>query len=252
MGACLDTAAAAALSVSVEKTVALHVAQDPRHLAASAEEVDFQYLREKREGTAEERAAATKRAFEQWQETSAVSFIWKQVSATESEAISKEAQLYDVLVLARPHNSDGVDALHAALYQAGRPFFLAPDTPRAERNSLIDKIVIAWNDTPQCRRAITGAMPWLHAAKTNVVLLIEEGEQIPPEAGELSGIAYETVTVGRDAEKLGDQIVTEAKRLGATLLVMGAHRHNMLIEWLTGHTTDEVLKHGELTLLLAH
>lgn len=252
--ACLDAAAAAALSISNSDVEALHVAVDPSHLISSAEEVDFQILREKCEGTAAERAAAVRQAFDRWlQRGSLPSIAWTQVSAAEADAICKEAKLFDVLVLARPHNSDGVEALHTALYQAGRPFFLAPAKALGESRSLVEKIVIAWNGTPQCRRAIAGAMPWLRAAHANIVLLIAEGEATAPETmGELSGIAYDTVTIARDDERLGDQIISEAKRLGATLLVLGAHRHNMLIEWLAGHTTDQVLAHEELTLFLAH
>lgn len=252
VAACLDAAAAAADAISDAEIEVLHVAVDPSHLIAPPEEVSYQRLREKWEGTALERAAATKSAFDHWSETNRRTFVWKQVASVESQGIKKEAKGFDVLVLSRPHNADGVDALHTALYMAGRPFFLAPRRIPWGK-SLVEKIVIAWNDTSQCQRAIAGAMPWLRAAKANVVLLIAEGEAVlPGTTGELSGIAYETVTIDRDQEKLGDQIVTEAKRLGATLLVLGAHRHNMLIEWLTGHTTDQVLKHEELALFLAH
>lgn len=41
-------------------------------------------------------------------------------------------------------------------------------------------------------------------------------------------------------------------RLGARLLVDGAHRHPSWIEWLAGHTTGDALRHADMTFLMAH
>jgi len=249
----MDTAAAAADAITGAHLEALHVTVDPRSLIAATEEVDFQLLRERAEGTAYDRAAATRKAYELWLDRNGrPPFEWKELSGDESDEIGEEAKHFDVLVLARPHNADGVDALYAALYWIDRPFFLAPNR-RPEQVSLVDKVVIAWSDTPQCRRAIAGIVPWLRAAHATVILLVaEHGGMQPQEIEGLDGIPYETVIIDRDDEKLGDQIVTEAKRLGATLLVTGAHRRNELVEWLVGHTTDQIVRHDDLTLFLAH
>lgn len=254
---CMDVAKTAAISIADATVEALHVCVDPSHLAAVSEIRDMELLRERVEGTAAQRAQTTHQALAAWMAAHPLAPVvpqWKQIDAAEREAICSEAKTFDVLVVARGTNADSVEALQAALFCAGRPFFLAPTKPsKAVESGLTERIVVAWNGTAQCRRAIAGAMPWLRAAKTNVVMLIAEGEPVPPHAdSDLAGVAYTTIAIGRDKEKLGDQIVTEAKRLGATLLVLGAHRHNMLIEWLTGHTTDQVLKHEELTLFLAH
>lgn len=65
-------------------------------------------------------------------------------------------------------------------------------------------------------------------------------------------MTFEVVRVGRDDEFLGDQIVTEATKLGASMLVIGAHRRNALIEWMFGHTMDQVFRHTDILPLLSH
>lgn len=238
---------------------ALHVSVDPRVLAAPSEEIDFQILREKYEGTARNRAEATHAAFDGWiadHPGAPIAPEWKEVSGSERNAICREASSFDALVVPRGHNADGIEALHTLLYHAQRPFFLAPRNASSGAGpAIIECIVIAWNATPACGRATQGAVPWLKKSRHAAILLVNEGQEV---AGEITaelaaaGVRYDIVSVARDKEKLGDEIVVEAKNLGASMLVLGAHRHNMLIEWLLGHTTDEILAHDDLPLFLAH
>lgn len=255
---CLDVAEKAATAIEGASIEALHISVDPSHLAAPSEEIDFQLLRERREGTAAERAAAVHAAFGEWLRNhpeAIISPAWKQISSAERDGVCAEAQGFDVLVLARGTNADSAEAMQAAMYYAQRPFFLAPVTDIPAGSSIVERVVIAWNETAACRRAVTAAMPWLRKSLKTAVLLIKEGEEVAADlTSELTaaGVPFEVVAVGRDDEKLGDQIVTEAKVLGASLLVMGAHRHNALIEWAIGHTTDQVLRHRDILLFLAH
>lgn len=257
--ACLDTAEAAAMALGLARIEALHVMVDPFQLAAPAEEIDFQLLREKREGTALQRAETTRHTFEQWvrdHPRAPISPAWKQIAGGEQDRICAEAKGFDVLVVPRGTNADGVEALQTALYCAGRPFFLAPRAGiQPEQAGVAERIVIAWNDTPACRRAVDGAMPWLRRAGSSTVLLVNEGNEVAADLTDrfvTEGVPYTIHSVARDDERLGDQIVTKAKELRATLLVLGAHRHNMVIEWLVGHTTDEVMAHDDLLLFMAH
>ncbi len=59
VSACLDAAALAAPALPGCQIEALHVDVDPDHIMASPEEIDFQQLREKREGTPAERTRAS-------------------------------------------------------------------------------------------------------------------------------------------------------------------------------------------------
>lgn len=257
--ACLDAAEAAGHAVHDASIEALHVVVDPEYLVVAPEEVAMQQLRERWEGTAKEREAATHAAYEAWIEAHPQADIplrWKERFGAEEENVEREARIFDVLVLARPTNMDGGDALHSAIHRVRHPFFLVPAKWQLKPGqSFAEHIVVAWNDTEPCRKALLGALPWLHVAREVTLLLISESRDLAASAEELldlEHITYRVQLAARDGESLGDQIVTEAHKLGADLLVMGAYRHNEFIEWLLGGTTRHALAHCDLPLLLAH
>lgn len=257
--ACLDTAAAAAEGLPDVSVGLLHVVVDPAVMVAAAEMIDMEYLRIRREGTAEERAEAARQAFDAWTAAHPDALVaprWTQTAGTEIETICEVAKGYDLLVVPRGLNEDGGAAMYAAFYRAGRPFILAPHEgllPKGRR--LSDRIVIAWNNTPACRRATEAARPWLKLCNETAIMLIGAEDSSAEEySAELrdQGIPIAPRRIARDREALGDQIVTEAEVLGASLLVMGAHRHAAWLEWLLGHTTDQALRHADMTFLMAH
>lgn len=257
--ATLDVAEAAARPLEDASVEALHVCVDPRSLRASPEEVDIALLQEVWEGTARERADAVKAAFEAWRAAhpgAPVGPVWKEVKGSEQGEIVREAQRFDALVVPAASSSDGVEALHAAVYRVRKPFFYAPaGWSDGVRERLAERIVIAWSDTEACRRAVVGAMPWLARASEVIAVLVAENQDAGKALdGLLFGhdVAHRTVSVARDAEPLGEQILDICHQNGASMLVMGAHGHSLFIEWLMGHTTESVMQNSDLPLLLAH
>lgn len=258
--ACLDAAEAAAHALGNATIEALHIVVDPRIMVAASEEISFQHLREIHEGTAKERAATTYRAFLNWQRSHPQADIplhWRELVGCEGDGVKREAIAFDVLVLAQPTNIDGADALHTAIFSVRHPFILVPSNWRLRLGSTFaEHIIIAWNDTKACRKAVEGALPWLRQAKNVTVLLIEEDANLvvpPMELLRSEAITYEIWKIPRFAAHfLGDQILREAHALGADLLVMGAYRHHQFVEWLLGSTTRHLLAHLDLPLLAAH
>lgn len=257
--ACLDAAEAAAHAIRDASIEALHVLVDPEYLVTAPEEIAIQQLRDRHEGTAKDREAATHAAYEAWVKAhpdADIPLRWKERLGAEEENVEREARIFDVLVLPRPTNMDGGDALHAAFHKVRHPFFLVPAKWRRQPGEgFAEHIVVAWNDTEPCRKALLGALPWLRVAREVTLLLIAESREQAGSAEDLldlEGIAYRLHLVARGGESLGDQIVAEARKLGADLLVMGAYRHNAFIEWLLGGTTRHMLGHAELPLFLAH
>lgn len=258
--ACLDAAEAAAHAIGGASIEALHIIVDPRSLITASEEISFQRLRQIYEGTPEERAAAVRDEFDRWKWThpeADIPFSWKELVGGEEASLMREAESFDLLVLARAKNIDGADALHAAVFAVRHPFILVPSHWRLNsKRAFAGKVVIAWNDTRGCRRAVEGARPWLRTSQGVTALLIDEDETSTDWLEEFlkdSGVKFvvERVDANRD-ENLGDQIIDEAHKRKADLLVMGAYRHNQFIEWLLGSTTRHVLAHLDLPLLAVH
>lgn len=116
-------------------------------------------------------------------------------------------------------------------------------------------MAVGLSDSDTARRAIEGAAPWLRTAER--VTAVRIGEDSDPALGLEALLAEFCVThelhvVPRTTENLGAQLVTEAKAIGADLLVTGAYRHNQLIEWFMGGTTRHLLAAADIPLLMAH
>jgi nucleotide-binding universal stress UspA family protein len=260
--ACLDAAEAAAQALQDATIEALHVIVDPRTLIAPSEEISYQELRERYEGSAQQRAANTYRAFERWLNFHAhpapeIPLRWKEIAGAEQRTLINEAKDFDILVLARAKNVDGVDALHAAIYETGLPFILVPSEWRlVAGNTFAERIVVAWNGTRACSKAVLGASPWLQEAKDIIVLIVEDdGTSIEffPETLAVDQAQIQIKRVKRDrGEPLGSQLLNLAHAYSADLLVMGVYRHNQFIEWLVGNTTRQVFANMDLPLIGAH
>src|SRR5262249_56589950 len=89
-----------------------------------------------------------------------------------TELVSREAGAAD-LVIVGPRHPASIALIDPGviLLRAGRPVLVVPDivAPRGFR-----RIVVAWKDTRECRRALRDAIPFLQQA--NEVLLVEIGE----------------------------------------------------------------------------
>ena len=258
VAACLDATVAAA-RVDRDATIeTLHVVVDPDKLIRASEEIEIQRLRERNEGTANERAEAAHAAVVQWQACApadAPSIAWNAVTGAEEENVQRAAADADLIVLAHGRDLDSGDALHAAVFSCERPVLLVPAAWRAGPEQRFEKIVIGLSDSDAARRAIAAANRWLTAAGEVIALRIGANDDEAISLVHL--IAEESVTpqlhvVPAAGGDLGAQIVAEADQLGADLLVSGAYRHAQIIEWLVGGTTRHMLAAANLPMLLAH
>lgn len=258
--ACLNAARAAA-SVEPDATVeAFHVRVDPDQLVRAPEEVAIQHLRERDEGTAEDRAQAVRQVYGEWLnglgEADRAQVSWREVVGAEQEQVMREAQGATLLVLARPQDMDAGDALHAAIFETHRPL-LVPADWTGEGPGIAKRIAIAWLPTNQARHAVQQARPWLQAAGSVVVVLVEELGRAADDT-EISsllsefGVRHETKVVEGRGREPGEALLQAVKTLGADAIVMGAYRHNEWIEWALGGTTRHVLTNAHVPLLLAH
>jgi hypothetical protein len=170
-------------------------------------------------------------------------------------AIASRARFFDLLVLGRsgrivdqPHST----AIEEALLTSGRPVLIAPDDPP---KLLGETIAIAWNDSPECAKAVAAVMPLLVGAREVHVLSIGP-TSAADSPGHLGGwyniraradAVYPVKGVGA-----GELVLAAARNHQADLLVMGGYGHGPWRELLFGGATREVVGTSLLPLLLAH
>ena len=143
--------------------------------------------------------------------------------------------------------------------QAGRPVLVAP---AAAPPLSAKKIVVAWKDTREARRALSDAMPFLLEAEGVLVLEVcdhDAAADAEVRTGDVAdalrrrGVAAATAKV----EILGhappsQRILDAARHFGADLVVLGCYGHSRLGEWVFGGVTRDLLAQDEVFLLLSH
>ena len=167
---------------------------------------------------------------------------WRSMLDSPGELLLREARAADLLVIGRRRSGDDHDP-GVILLRAGRPILLVPDTARPLE---LRRVVVAWKDTRECRRAVRDALPLLQEAKE--VLLVEVGEheghaQSKKTLADVAGylvrhrvIVADQVWCPPGGPVAGElfQFVTDEK---ADLIVAGGYGHSRLGEWMLGGVT---------------
>ncbi len=121
-------------------------------------------------------------------------------------------------------------------------------------------VLIAWNDTPEARRAVADALPMLRKAEDVIVAEIVEDEYGRPAA--LSGVKDLVGWLSRHGVLASEQVPDEcgyaaaqlgriASEVGAGLVVAGAYGHSRLREWVFGGVTKELINPSKRCSLLS-
>lgn len=141
--------------------------------------------------------------------------------------------------------------------QAGRPVLIVPEAI-ASLNP--HRVVIGWNDSRECRRAIVDALPFLrHAAHVSIVEIADKGalmtarEHLNDVAAWLKSHGITASLNATTVDGSGtNQLESIADEDGADLIVAGAYGHSRVREWILGGMTDDLLHQSDRCSLLSH
>ncbi len=183
--------------------------------------------------------------------------VWfETVLGRDDEVVAQAARVADVTVLARPdHGADVTtsDALHAALFDSGRPVLICPRRAPAR---LGRRICLAWSGAPEGAAAAGFGLPWMQAADSVTILTsaayTRRGPDVAALAGYLAlhGIATEAARFDQEGEAPGPAMLAAAHALGADMLIMGAYSSSRLRQLILGGTTRHMLEHADLPVLM--
>jgi nucleotide-binding universal stress UspA family protein len=186
---------------------------------------------------------------------------WRSALERPNDFLAREARAADLIIAGSDREGVLVDRLRQLdasdlVMVAGRPLFLVP--PEVEYLKL-DKVLVAWKDTREARRAVVDALPLLHKAKDVTVVEIVEGDASRPAAQERINdvvawlkrhniLAFPKVMhAANEAEQIDRIWKTEAD-----LVVAGAYGHTRLREWVFGGVTRNLITRSRCCSLLAH
>ena len=187
-----------------------------------------------------------------------VSYGWFDGAPSGDDFVGSYGRVFDLIILGRPAKGPQgprMTTLETALFESGRPVLLAPPAPP---HSIGDKILIAWNCSTEQSRATAFAMPLLRKA-TSVIISTVEGATVPGPSGEqmarnllMNGVRAESVIVAPGQRRAGEVILAQAQTLGCDLIVKGAYTKSRLRQMIFGGTTQHILTHATVPVLLAH
>jgi nucleotide-binding universal stress UspA family protein len=254
---CLDVARQAVAASKTLSLTALHICADPEKLVGAAEEIDLQMLRERREGTAQERMDHVHHAFDEWATASAMSVRWVQLVGDITSSLAQAVKSAALIAICKPHNMDSADALHAALFDSRRPVLFIPTDEPAQPH-FGQHLLIAWKPRPHARSAVQHTLLWIRAAERVSVAIVNEADdshdadevqRILNENGIKPNIRHVHAAPG---EHIADRLLKEADAIGADALVMGAYRFGEVIEWALGGVTREIMNRTHLPVFMMH
>lgn len=177
--------------------------------------------------------------------------------------VAKLASTRDVFVCSLPgreHEHElGGTIMDRVLTDSGRSVIGIPHGWKDSQP--VHYVTVAWNGSRESARAVAEAMPLLRQAMAVAVLLVDQerraGDESRPGADLLihlqrHGVEAKVVHIAKEEMKTADAILTECKRLGADMLVMGAQAEGGVLQWFKGSVSRDVVARTEIPVLLAH
>lgn len=184
---------------------------------------------------------------------------WRSAMAEPVAYLVEQARAADLVIVGRHGPADGGPGLMgvrtgALLMEVGRPVLVAP--PGVERLAA-KRVVVAWKDTREARRAVHDALPLLSRADEVHVAVVGPGadqEGAADVAAYLSGhdVRVTTHLLHKPEMDAADEILRFARREDADLIVMGAYGHSRLREWILGGATCDMLQGASVCCLMSH
>lgn len=185
---------------------------------------------------------------------------WRAFVEIPGFTVAAAANAVDLVILTGSDADHAFDEYRAPapgdlLMRLGRPLLLLPPKTAALN---IRRVLVAWKDTREARRAIADALPFLKRADAVTLLHIRERSEDDGSIADartfLQGhdIAANIEVANLKEEAAVDQLVGFAGRIQADLIVAGAYGHSRLREWIFGGVTRGLLGECPLPRLLSH
>lgn len=189
---------------------------------------------------------------------------WLEIEDGGDATVPYESRYADLTILGQVDRDELLprseyDIPERVALESGRPVLVVPYAGAFD--SVGQRILVAWNGSPQSARAVNDALPFLKRAKTVVVLTVnaagarrhkndKPGAHIAAHLSRHGVTAkVQDLTVDTSADEL---ILSRAADEAADLIVMGAYGHPRASEMVLGGATRALFKHMTVPVLMSH
>ncbi len=170
------------------------------------------------------------------------------------------------LVLTSAASGDVLDSSRAVdtgalLMHLGRPLLVVPQAGKtATPVPNLERVLVAWKDTREARRAVADAVPLLASASHVTVAEVASEENRIEASPRVKDVAAWLLRHGVRAEAAtrvgsgndGQDLQALAQELNAGVVVAGGYGHGRLREWAFGGVTRSLVQQHERCVLMSH
>ena len=189
---------------------------------------------------------------------SAVTASFVEESGRQIDVIRHHGRLADLIAVAKPDidRNIGTNTLKAALFSTGRPVLMCPETGGTVAEELGQNIVIAWDGSLEASRAVISTLPLLAAAK-QVTIVTATGKPVSVTADELRDYlsAHDVSASVQKIEakpNVARALLDTANKVGADMMILGAYSRNQELERLLGGTTQYIVDHATIPVIMTN
>jgi nucleotide-binding universal stress UspA family protein len=182
---------------------------------------------------------------------------WRAAEASATKHLLMHSRAADLVLVGRQSDEDETDwrlgvSPGDIVMGLGRPMLLVP--PQV-RDLEAQRIIIAWKDTREARRAVIDALPFLRRARDVFIATVGGGshgaEDVASYLQQRGVVSARSLHVMRSASVF-THLLEIADSEGADLIVAGAYGHSRIREWALGGVTQEILETSPACCLLSH
>jgi nucleotide-binding universal stress UspA family protein len=186
---------------------------------------------------------------------------WRSSLDFPTEFIAREARAADLVIIGRDRKSydpfRSTDA-GALILRTGRPVLVVPP---AIQSLAAKRVVIAWKDTREARRAVQDALPFLQVAKEVIIMEVIETGRVKDTMHRLKDVAnylsrHGVTAVAKWVRPIegtaSGALFRVIEEQSVDLIVSGAYGHTRLGEWIFGGMSQDLLTQSPVCCLLSH
>ncbi|MGO4558140.1 universal stress protein [Mesorhizobium sp. 2RAF21] len=188
-----------------------------------------------------------------------VSSEWRDAVENPDHALTSSSRLVDLIVTSASQGASTGDPYRKAdpgnlVLRAGRPVLVAA---HGTAHLPTGRVVVAWKDTREARRAVADAVPLMAMANEVTVVAVDPDpdDWIKDGIGDVTSfLAGHGIKARTEILKSGDEagrLIDFLASVNAELIVSGAYGHSRLREWVFGGVTRSLLDEVWLNRLMS-
>jgi nucleotide-binding universal stress UspA family protein len=180
---------------------------------------------------------------------------WRQTYGFATEFAIQQSRAAALIVASRPVPGEKLGTMSVnggdLVMSAGRPVLFVP--PGVEHLSA-QRVIVAWKDTREARRAVTDALPFIRLAQAATVVCVGDDSGSEDARGYLADhdVLVSKTSLPDSATSPAEALLRFAEQEAADLIVCGAYGHSRTREWVFGGVTRNLLNHAGICCLMTH